>query len=173
MKQIENNRINFLRFGFYSKKLTISEILLILSLFIFEFYIWLFRFRDVEINLLINLESVTFVTIWWLPLAAGLSNLFRNIYFGVSWLLICIIWFLIKEDLISAVLPIIIFFYIQFARLIFKSIFKYEPVFLIPSKFRYSKYSKIEKRKTNTADFVFTMLTFIVGGIMSILIANI
>ncbi|POY39853.1 hypothetical protein C3L50_08460 [Flavobacterium alvei] len=120
----------------------------------------------------IDPESLTFVLIWWLPLTIGIANLYRNIYFSLFWLLICMVWFILKEDFITSILPLTILIYLHLVRLFFRYIFKYEPVFLMVSKFSYTRYSKIERRESTKTDFIFTMLTFLFGAIISILIAN-
>jgi hypothetical protein len=173
MRKTVDNNIKFLNFGFYLKRLSAFEIILVFLLLIFEFNIWYLKSNTIGKDFLMNLDSITFVSLWGIPLFFSLSNNFRNIIFSLLWFLMCLIWLILKEDFITSILPLTIFVYLNLARFIFKAIFKYEPIFMIPSKFGpYYGYNKIEKRESNRVDFIFSMLAFTFGAILSILIPN-
>lgn len=109
--------------------------------------------------------------LWWIPISTPLSERFRNVYFSLFWIVICLFWTIIKDDFITSILPLFIFIYTQIARLIFKYIFKIEPIPLLIYKQAMHRFSNIENRKSSQNDFVFSMLVFIVCSIITITIS--
>jgi hypothetical protein len=173
MKRTEN-QIRLTKGGFYFKPFSKLEFVLLFLLLTFEILILYFKYyTNRDLDLLSKIDALTFVLIWWLPLVSGIGNFFRNIYFSLSWFVICIIWFILKDDFTTAIIPLMIFLYVQLARFLFKFIFKYEPIFLMVGKFYIEQYSEIEKRPSKKVDFIFSMLTMIVGGIISIIMPSI
>lgn len=160
-----------LKFGFYKQKLSTLNILLLSFIIVIECILLYLKINKIENESVKIIGTIIFVIIWWLPIGFGFANHYRNIYFNLVWLLICIIWINIHTDWVTSILPITVYLYINFTRLLFKYIFKYEPIFMLVSKFPHYSYNKIENRESNIKDYVFSLLVFIIGAISSILIS--
>lgn len=171
MKKDTDKKIRKLKFGFYKQKLSILNILLLSVIILIECTLLYLKFNKAENETAKTAGIIIFVTIWWLPLGFGFANHYRNIYFNLIWLLICIIWLNIHTDWVTSILPLYIFLYLNFTRLLFKYIFKYEPIFILVSKFPHYSYNRIESREPNIKDYVFSLLVLIIGAISSILIS--
>lgn len=164
-------KITELNFGFYKKKLSNSEITALLILILTEIVLIFFKQQNIETETVKIISIIIFMLIWWIPLGLGIANNFRNTYFSVFWLLICLIWVKIPSDNVMSFLPIIIYIWMNLTRIIFKHFFKYEPIFMLMSKFPHYEFNKIEKRDSNKTDFIFTLIVFLIGGILSIILS--
>ena len=163
-------KITELNFGFYKKKLSTLETTSLLTLLLIEIIFIFFKKQNIETETLKIIRIIIFMLIWWIPLGFGIANNFRNIYFSIIWLLICLIWVKIPSDNAMSYLPMMIYIWMNLTRIIFKHLFKYEPIFMLMSKFPHYTFNKLEKRESNKTDFIFTLIVFIIGGILSIIL---
>jgi len=170
MKKHIDQNLTKLKFGFYFKKLSLVQIILLSSIILTECFLLYLNLNKIEMESVKVIGSITLVVIWWLPLGSGIANHFRNIWFNLSWLSICILWANIHKDLITSILPVLIYTYLNIARLAVKCIFKYEPIYMLVGKFPHYGYNKIENRESNKEDFIFSGLVFIIGALISMLI---
>ena len=157
--------------GFYLSSLNFWQSVLFVTLFILKTTL-LFFDNLVNHQILTFLKILILITLWWMPLVSGLANIFRNIYCVILWLIACILWTFVDFTPNFKFIPIITFVYIILMRFIFKSIYNKEPIFVVVSKFETSSFSKIENRVSSRIDFIFSMLTFIIGVAISILIIS-
>lgn len=155
------------KLGFYRDKLTLIEIIGSLTLLSFWSISFFYNPDNFENEFTKIINTVLFMFLWWIPLSTPISEKFRNIYVFVIWIIICVLFTQIMEYP-SSILPIIILIYVHICRLIFKVIFKIEPIPLLAYWYPIERFSKIEKRKSNKRDFYFTFIVFIIGGILSI-----
>jgi hypothetical protein len=162
-----------INFGFFLKPLSVSELVFISLILFMESFVYYFKSKNIHLESVKIIDSIIFMILWWIPITTPLSEKLRNIYITSFWIIICAFWFLIKEDFITSILPIVIFIFTQVARLIFKWIFKIEPIPLFAYRYEIHRHSKIENRKSNSKDFHFTLIVFALGAFLSIVISNI
>lgn len=169
MKQ-SSQIVHYLKYGFYIKTVKRWQILFLLSLMTLEILSGYYRINE---NRNSPIEGIVFVILWWIPLISGFANLFRNIYISITWLILCVMWFLIHPDFITSMLPFIVFVFVHIARLVFKTVLKREPIFIMVDKIIYHSWDAVENRESNNRDFIFSLITMIIGAFGSIIIANI
>ena len=138
-----------------------------------ESFVYYFKSKNIHLESVKSIDSILFIILWWMPITTPLSEKLRNIFITLFWAIICMFWFLIKEDFITSILPFVIFIFTQVARLIFKWIFKIEPIPLLVTRFEIHRQCKIENRKSNRKDFYFTLIVFALGAILSIVLSKI
>jgi hypothetical protein len=157
-----------IKLGFFLKSLTLCEIAFLSLIILSETIIYYFKFNNIYSEATNIIGSIVLVVLWWIPLSSPLSDRFRNVYFSLIWISICIYWIIIKEDLITSILPLFTYVFTQITRLIFKWIYKKEFIPLLVYRQAFHRYSKIENRKSTQKDFICSMLIFIIGNILSI-----
>jgi hypothetical protein len=126
--------------------------------------------NQIHLEIIRILGSIILVGLWWVPISSPLSEKFRNIYFSLFWLVICILWVIIQKDHVTSILPLLVFVFIQIIRFVFKWVYKTEPIPLLISKSLHHRYSKIENRKSNQNDFIYSLVVFLSGSFLSIVI---
>lgn len=173
MNSIAKDKIKHLRFGFYTERLSILQILFLSTLMISESFLLYAKFTTISLSSFKVFDSMIFVLIGWAPLVFGFANYFRNIYFTILWVLMCVAWINLKDDFVTSILPLFIVAYLISARFIFKYIFNYEPIFMLVGRNIHHHYNKLENRDSNKRDFIFSMLTFIAGSILLITLPTI
>ena len=157
--------------GFYFSSLNFLQWALFIIIFIIETTLLFFE-NLINPQTLIFLKILVLLTLWWMPLVSGLANIFRNIYCLTLWLIACILWTFVDFIPNFKFIPIIILAYLILMRFIFKIIYNKEPIFVVVARFETSSFSKIENRVSSRIDFIFSMLTFIFGVAISILIIS-
>jgi hypothetical protein len=169
MKDKKSNSITFLKYGFYLKRLSFFQYFALSTLLLFHVFLLVEDFFKYNIDLT-YLKVGCIVVLWWLPLISGMANMFRNLYFSLFWLIVCFLWSFVYFTPVSNIFPLITFGFIHIARIIFKFIFQKEPIFLVVSRFELHNFDKIERRKSNRTDFIFSMITFILGTALPFLL---
>ena len=160
-----------LKFGFYTERLSSLKMTLLFTLIIIEIILIFLKQRNIETETVKIIRTIIFMLIWWVPLGSGIANNFRNIYFNFVWLLICLFWVKIPSDFAMFFLPILIYIWMNLTRILFKYFFKYEPIFMLMSDLPpHYEFNKLEKRKSNKTDFIFSLSVFLIGLIFLILI---
>jgi hypothetical protein len=160
-----------IKFGFFLKSLSLYEIVLLSLLLLIEILIYYLEFNRIHLEIIKIIGSIIAVALWWIPISTPLSEKFRNIYFSLFWLVICMLWVIIQKDHITSILPLLAFVFVQIIRFIFKWIYKTEPIPLLISKSPHHRYSKIENRKSNQNDFIYSLVVFLLGSFLSIVIS--
>ncbi|MBL3550028.1 hypothetical protein [Chryseobacterium sp. KMC2] len=161
-----------IKYGFFLKSLSLYEIVLPSLILLVEILIYYLKLNQIHLEIEKVIGSITFMFLWWVPISTPLSEKFRNIYFSLFWLVICTLWLTIPGDFKMSILPLLVFTFIQIIRLIFKWVYKREPIPLLISKFITHRYSKIENRESDKNDIGFSILVFIIGGFLSIFVVN-
>lgn len=161
-----------IKYGFFLKSLSLYEIVLPSLILLVEILIYYLKLNQIHLEIEKVIGSITFMFLWWVPISTPLSEKFRNIYFSLFWLVICTLWLTIPGDFKMSILPLLVFTFIQIIRLIFKWVYKREPIPLLISKFITLRYSKIENRESDKNDIGFSILVFIIGGFLSIFVVN-
>lgn len=165
MQKNINQNLTKLKFGFYLKKLSLVQIILLSIIILIECFLLYIKINNIKIELAKVIETVIFVIIWWLPLGSGIANYFRNIWFSIGWLLICFLFLNIHPDFKTSILPLLTYIYLNLARLFIKYIFKYEPIFMLVGRVAHYGYNKIENRYSKKEDFIFSLIVFIIGSL--------
>lgn len=164
--------ITKLKFGFYKAKISTLKIIFLLIFILIEVSLIYLKQQNMDNESSIRIiKIIMFIFIWWFPLVTGISNSFRNIYFSLIWLLICLTWIKVSPNFENSILPLLTYIWVNFARVIFRYFFKYEPIFMLIKNFPHHTYNKIEKRKSEKYDFIFSLIVFIVGVILSIILS--
>lgn len=157
------------KLGFYIKQPTIVEYCSLIIIFSIEILLFNYRKQESSYESIKILGGVIFMILWWITISTPLSERLRNIYVIAIWLIICVVWLEIKEGPTS-ILPLFVLIYSQVCRLIFKTIYKYEPIPLLAHWYPIHRFSAIEKRQSDKKDFYFSFICFIIGGSLSVLI---
>jgi hypothetical protein len=123
-----------------------------------------------ESEVLKKIEAYLFIFAWFILLITPIVERLRNIYILISWFIFCLLWFFYKFefDFITAILPIIVLFYSQLSRFVFKKIFGYFPIHMIYNQWATVKYSKIENRKSTRIDYLYSVIYTVLGLILTI-----
>ncbi len=112
-----------------------------------------------------SLDALILVVAWFALLTTPLVEFLRNIYTLITWMIICLLWYIYKEkqDFLSAILPFFVLLYSQISRLLFRSIMGYHPIHLLFNQFAVHRYSKLNKRKSTKIDFWYSVIYSLVG----------
>lgn len=159
-----------IKFGFFLKPLSLCETILLSLIVLMEILIYYLKFNQIHIEIIKIMSSIIFITLWWVPISSPLSEKFRNIYFFLFWLVICTLCIIVLEDFTFSIFPLLIFIFLQITRYVFKWIYKKEPIPLLITKSINQRYSKIENRKSNQNDLGYSLIVFIIGGFLPILV---
>ena len=112
-------------------------------------------------------DSITmFITlaIFWATVTSPLGLRFRNFYFSLIWLIICLIIYFITQNAWTPLLPLIGFVDYQIVRAYYWIDYKKEFIPLVISKSGMKlRFSKLESRKANENDKKYMMFLFIFG----------
>lgn len=157
--------------GFFREPLKRAEVLLlILIIFGMGFYYFLNQQKSC-VDIAKNIKITLLITLWFIPIATPFSEKLRNIYMFSIWGLICIFCIVVDKSILSF-LPMFSLVYSILCRLIYKSVFNVFPVQLWGSWFASNRYSKLEQRLSNKRDLNFSVITFLSGLIIPIIISQ-
>ena len=155
--------------GFFREPLKLAEILILfLAFFLIGVNYYLIQ-QNLNFAIPKNINSTLLIILWFIPIATPFAERLRNIYIFSIWGMLCIFCILIDKGLLSF-LPMFSLLYSTSCRLIFKSIFKYFPIQLWGSWFATDRYSKLEKRLSNKKDLNFSVIIFLSGLTIPIII---
>lgn len=123
-----------------------------------------------ESQILKKIETYLFFFAWFILLITPIVERLRNIYVLICWFIFCLLWFFYKFefDFITAILPIVVLFYSQLSRFVFKQIFGYFPIHMIYNQWATVKYSKIENRKSTRIDYLYSVIYTVLALILTI-----
>ena len=156
--------------GFFREPLKLTEILIFFAAFFLISVNYYLIQQNSDIEIAKNINSALLVILWFIPIATPFAEKLRNIYIFSIWGMLCIFCISVDKGLLSF-LPMFSLLYSTLCRLLFKIMFKYFPIQLWGSWFATNRYSKIEKRFSNKKDLNFSVIIFLSGLTIPLIIA--
>ena len=157
--------------GFFREPLKLVEVLFLLLITFVIVLDYFFIQQNSNIDVIKNIKIALLIILWFVPIATPFSEKLRNIYIFSIWGLICMFCIVADKSILSF-LPMFSLIYSILCRLIYKSVFKVFPVQLWGSWFASDRYSKLEQRLSNKRDLNFSVITFLSGLIIPIIISQ-
>lgn len=158
-----------MKLGFFREPLKVGDVLLLFLIIILIWFDYFLLQQNSKIEVAESMKITLLVILWLIPIATPFAEKLRNIYIFSIWGTICLFFLFLYRNHLSF-LPMFSLVYSTLCRLIFRSMFNNFPIQLWGSWFATVRYSKLEKRFSNKRDLYFSIIIFLSGIIIPIII---
>jgi hypothetical protein len=159
--------------GFRFTRLDKRDYTLLIILLVLVVFSDIYFFFSDDYSTSKGIQYVISFGISWITFSSGFGLRFRNFYFSLIWMILCLKIYIFNSDTLLPLLPFLSFMNYQIVRAIYW--FNYGKEFIplliytrVGVDFRFSK---LENRKANKSDKTFSIISFILGLIIFMIYA--